>query len=92
MFENSVNIEGRSQVTIASAAASALLTPGVYDIWADADQAVHVKLADTSTEALTASSSNGYLIRANNTIPVRVQSEAYIGFAGTGALHIHQVG
>lgn len=90
MIENAVHIEGRSQNTIASSAASAKLEPGFYDVWGDPTNALYLKVA---ADATAPTSSNGYLLRADNTITIRVTKEnSVLSYSGTGALHYHQVG
>jgi hypothetical protein len=92
MYENAVNIQGRRQLTFTIAAKSFTnpLSPGVYDVWADAD--VYVKISKDKTDAETVSSSNGYLIRSGNTVPVQITDPSFIAAAGAGTnVYFHQV-
>lgn len=87
MFDNAINIQGRSQKSVAGGSESELLLPGVYDVWADAD--CYIKLDQKS--AMTVTSSNGYLLRAGNTLPVQVTSPSFIGVSAGATLKYHQV-
>jgi hypothetical protein len=87
MFENSVNIQGRAQGSVASAAQVKLL-PGVYDVWSTAD--VYIKVTKGDTTASDVTSGTGYLIRSGTTIPVQVVSEGNFGVTGATTFY-HQV-
>lgn len=89
MFENAINIQGRSQKSFtAGTAYSEKLEPGVYDVWAEAD--VYLKVSQTDTTPPT--DETGYLLRENNTVPVQITSPSYISAAGDGTVYFHQVG
>ena len=90
MIENAIDIQGGQQFSIASEAATAKLEPGFYDVWGDAVNALYIKLHQTDTTAPT--SSTGYLVRADNTVAIRVTKESILSFSGTGALRYHRVG
>lgn len=86
-----VDLEGRVAATLAVsavAAQTAVLDEGVYDIWCTVD--AYVKVATTANDVTTA---NGYLIRANNTVPVLVRTGSRIGAiaGGAGTLSYHMV-
>lgn len=94
MFENAVNLSGRAQRTFAVAAgvsANALL-PGVYDVWADGD--VYLRVRKTSSEAQAPNATQGYLLRAGQTVPVQITEESFLGAGGGTAVNVyfHQVG
>jgi hypothetical protein len=80
-----VDIEGDAQgqlATSTSGAHTAALTEGIYDIWATADSA-----SDVTT-------STGYLLRANQTIPFFVTQGNKIGAilaSGSDTLRYHRV-
>lgn len=72
-----------------TAAQSAALNEGVYDLWSTAD--TYIKVATTATDVTT---TTGYLIRANTTVPFYVPQGAKIGgilASGTGTLSGHGV-
>jgi len=71
-----------------SAAQTAALPPGVYDVWCGID--AYIKVNTTADDVTTA---NGYLLRANNTIPVVLGDGDKIGaIAGaSGTLSAHKV-
>lgn len=81
----------RTDVSLTTTAAqSAALDEGVYDIWTTADTYIRI-----ATDASGVTTANGYLLRANNTIPVFVRQNHKIGgilASGTGTLSIHEVG
>lgn len=89
---DAIDIEGLAQATLAvsaSEAATAALTEGIYDVWCDVD--VWLKVGTTVTGV---TSSNGYLLRANNTVPLFVRDQSKIGAiaGGNGTLRFHKVG
>lgn len=89
---DAISLSGFSQVTVSlstAAAQSAALTDGIYDVWCDVD--CYIKVAATANDVTT---STGYLLRANNTIPVIVPDQEKIGgivASGTGTLTYHRV-
>jgi len=88
-----VDLEGNARVNISTSstgAQSAALEEGIYDVWSDVD--CYLKVATTANDVTT---SNGYLLRANNTIPVFVRRNSKIGVilaSGTGTLSYHLIG
>jgi hypothetical protein len=88
MFENSVNIQNRSQKSFATGSQYAeRLEPGIYDVWADNDVYLKVHAEDASD----VTDATGYLLRAGNTVPIQIVSPAYLGADGTGDVYFHQV-
>lgn len=94
MFENAVNIQGRSQFTFNASTTgeqyAEKLLPGVYDVWAAAD--VYLKI--DQSDAADVTTTTGYLLRSGNTVPLQVSSPSYLGAAsasGTPAVFFHQV-
>ncbi len=88
-----VRLKGNSQAQLSvsgTAAQTSAITDGggMYDVWADID--VYVKVAPTANDVTT---STGYLIRANNTVPVLVGDGDRIGAiaSGSGTLRYHRV-
>lgn len=87
-----VSLRGHSRVDIAmttTAAQSAALTRGVYDVWCDVN--VFLKVDPTANNVTAA---NGYLLRANTTVPFYVNQDSKIGgilASGTGTLSYHAV-
>lgn len=87
-----IDIENDSQGQVATsttAAQSATLAEGVYDVWSASD--TYLKVAATADDVTT---STGYLLRANQTIPVWVSQGSRIGAvlsSGTGTLSYHRV-
>lgn len=71
-----------------TAAQTAALTNGVYDVWSTVD--TFLKVAETADDVTTA---NGYLIRANTTIPVFIPEGNKLGAiaGGTGTLSLHRI-
>lgn len=92
LVSDAVSLSGYSQGTVSLstvAAQSAALTGGVYDIWSDVD--CYIKIAATANDVTT---STGYLLRANNTIPIIVPDQEKLGgivASGTGTLTFHRV-
>lgn len=88
-----VHLAGESQdnfSTSTTAAQSAALAGGVYDVWAAED--TYIKVAATANDVTVAT---GYLIPANQIIPVYVPKDHKIGgilATGTGTLRFHRVG
>ncbi len=90
--QSPVFIEGRSQRTVTLSVAAAqtpVLSGGIYAVWSDVD--THIKVDEVADNVTIA---NGYLLRADETIFVAVESGRKIGgiAAGAGTLSIHQVG
>lgn len=89
---DAIIISGFSQATVAlstTAAQSAALDAGEYDVWSDVD--CYIKVAATANDVTT---STGYMLRANNTVPVIVPSQEKLGgivASGTGTLTYHRV-
>lgn len=92
LVSDAISLSGHSQGTVSlstTAAQSAALTGGVYDIWSDVD--CYIKVAATANGVTT---STGYLLRANNTIPILVSDQEKLGgivASGTGTLSYHRV-
>lgn len=75
--------------TSTTGAHSAALQEGVYDVWAGVD--TYIKVATSASDVTT---STGYLLRANQTIPVWVSDGNKLGgvlAAGTDTLRYHRV-
>lgn len=72
----------------AVAAQTAALTGGVYDVWSTVD--AYIRVAADASGVTTA---NGYLVRANNTVPVIVPNGYKIGAiaGGAGTMSHHKV-
>lgn len=91
-ISDAVALSGFSQTTVSlstSAAQSAALTAGIYDVWCDVD--CYIKVAATANDVTT---STGYLLRAGNTIPLIIPDQQKIGgivSSGTGTLTYHRV-
>ena len=94
MFENAVNLTGFAQrtFTVASGVSVNPLNPGVYDVWADGDVYLRVRKSQTDAQGTTAS--NGYLLRAGQTIPLQITEASWLGAGGGTAANVyfHQVG
>jgi hypothetical protein len=94
MFENSVNIQGNSAVSLSvsgtGAQTPARLSPGVYDVWCDVD--VFIKVNQVLASDVT--TANGYKIVAGNIVPVQITSDSFLGAiaGGAGTLKYHKVG
>ena len=82
------NAQGTSLATSGTAAQTAALDGGLYDVWCDVD--VYLKVATTANDVTT---STGYLLRANNTIALLIpQDLEKIGaIGGVGTLRYHKV-
>lgn len=89
-----IDLEGNSNGSPLSltttAAQTAALTAGVYDIWSDVD--CYIKIGTTANDVTT----SGYLLRANVTLPnVLIRKDRKIGgivASGTGTLGFHKIG
>lgn len=92
---DALHLSGAARVDVAvsaTPAATAALTGGLYDVWANID--CYLKVAATATDVTVAAGANaGYLLRANNTVQVAVPNDMTIGAVagGSGTLSIHQV-
>lgn len=82
------NSQAQLSVSGTASQTGVFASDGMYDVWADID--VYVKVAPTANDVTT---STGYLIRANNTVPVLVGDGDRIGAiaAGSGTLRYHKV-
>jgi hypothetical protein len=91
-ISDAAHLSGNSQVTVSlttTAAQSAALAAGIYDVWCDVD--CFIKVNATANDVTTA---NGYLLRANNTIPLIIPDQEKLGgivASGTGTLSYHKV-
>lgn len=61
---------------------------GVYDVWSEDD--IYIKLNAVTASDVT--SNTGYLVKAGNTVSIRVQSPMYLGAAGSTDIYFHKVG
>lgn len=92
LVSDAISLSGNAQGSVSlstTAAQSAALTGGVYDVWSDVD--CYIKVAATANDVTT---STGYLLRANNTIPIIVPDQEKLGgivASGTGTLSYHLV-
>ncbi len=93
IIDDSIDIENNAAGTLVLAAATAghtsPLAAGVYDVWCTTD--VFVKVGATADDV---TATNGYLIRQNNSVTVRIRPQSRIGglsVAG-GTLTYHKVG
>lgn len=79
----------QAQVSISGTADQTPELPeGIYDVWTDVD--CYIKVDEDASGVTT---SNGYLLRADNTIPIYVRSGHKIGVIGTsGTLSYHRIG
>lgn len=90
---DAIDIEGNARitqlVTSTSAAQTAALPEGIYDVWASVD--TYIKVDPTANDVTTAT---GYLLRANNTVSVIVRANSKIGAiaGGAGTLDAQRVG
>ena len=76
----------------AVAAQTAALTGGLYDVWSDVD--CYLRVAATAGDVTSAAGAKaGYLLRANNTIPLIVPDGQKIGAVagGAGTLYYHRI-
>jgi len=89
---NPVFLEGNSQQSFAissSAAQSAALHEGLYDVWSTID--CYIKVEETATDVTT---STGYILFAYNVVTLGIDESRKIGAittSGTGTLQIHKV-
>lgn len=92
LVTDSISLSGNSQGSVSTsttAAQSSALTGGVYDVWSSVD--TYIKVNATANDVTT---STGYLLRANNTVPVIVPDQEKLGgilSSGTGTLYYHRV-
>ena len=82
------NAQGTPLSVSGTAAQTAALNGGLYDIWCDVD--VYLKVATTANDVTT---STGYLLRANNTIALLLPNdlEKIGAIGGVGTLRYHKV-
>lgn len=87
-----IDIENDAQGQVSTStvgAQSAALAEGVYDVWATVDS--YIKVAASASDVTT---TTGYLLRANQTIPLWVSNGNKIGAvlaSGTDTLRYHRV-
>jgi len=90
---NLVDLEGYAQATLSSAtsaAQTAALIEGVYDVWCDQD--TYIKIGTTANDV---TSGTGYLLRQNNTITALIRQNSKLGAimsTATGTVVYHKVG
>lgn len=93
IFLNALDLEGNAAATLAlstSAAQTAALGEGAYEVWCDAD--CFLKVAPTANDVTT---SNGFLLKANTPRTLMVRGNSKIGgivSTGTPTLRYHRVG
>jgi hypothetical protein len=82
------NSQGQLSVSGTAAQTSAFTVPGMYDVWCDVD--VYLKIDTTANDVTT---SSGYLLRANNTVPFKIDDGDKLGAitASSGTLRFHKV-
>lgn len=86
-------LSGNSQVALSvsgsAAGTSAFTSGGLFDMWCDVD--VYLKVGSGTVTDVT--TSNGYLLRANTTVPFIVDENDKIGAisSGSGTLRFHKV-
>lgn len=91
-FSDAVQLSGNAQGTLSlstTAADTAALSGGIYDVWSDVD--CYIKVATVADDVTT---STGYLLRTGNTMPIIVPDQEVIGgivASGTGTLSYHKV-
>lgn len=89
------DIQGGAAVTLAlstSAAQTAALAEGIYDIWCTTAADMLIKVATTANDVTAA---NGYLVRSGTTFRCRIRTGSKIGAivgSGTPTLAYHKVG
>lgn len=89
-----VDIEGYAQGNVPLTGTGADdddLEEGLYDVWCDDN--VYIKVDPTDASDVT--TSTGYLVRAGNTMTVKVRSGSHLGgvlASGTGTLYYHKIG
>jgi hypothetical protein len=83
------NSQGALSVSAAAAETSAFTLRGLYDMWCDVD--VYLKVGSGTVTDVT--SGNGYLLRANTTVPFIIDENDKIGAitSGDGTLRYHKV-
>lgn len=85
------NSQGQLSVSGTGAQTSAFAgnTDGMYDLWSDVD--VWIKVSPGTASDVT--TGTGYLIRANTTVPVKIDDGDKIGAiaGGAGTLRFHKV-
>ena len=83
------NSQGALSVSAAAAETSAFTAGGLYDMWCDVD--VYLKVGSGTVTDVT--SGNGYLLRANTTVPFIIDENDKIGAIAGGArtLRYHKV-
>ena len=91
LASSAIVLQGGSRIDLAvsaAAAQTAALSGGIYDVWCDV--AAFIKVNPVANNVTVA---NGYLLRANNTIPVVVGDGDRIGAiaGGAGTLSAHKV-
>lgn len=90
-----IDIQGEVQVSTAfstTATATVGFEEGVFDIWADQDCYIEV-IASGASAAVT--SSTGYLLRANNTVPLAIRRNSMMGVVrstASGTLYAFKTG
>ena len=88
-----IDIKGFTRTDLAYATAatqSAVIGEGFFDVWADS--ACYIEVSATTTGLTTG---NGYLLRANNTISVRMRlgdKLAAMMVTASGTLSWHKIG
>lgn len=83
------NSQGALSISSSAAETAAFTTRGLYDMWCDVD--VYLKFGSGTVTDVT--SGNGYLLRANTTIPFILDENEKIGAiaGGAGTLRYHKV-
>lgn len=91
---DSLDLENGAATTLAlstSAAQTAALSEGIYDVWCTTAADMFISVGPTATGVTTA---NGYLVRSGTTARVRVREGSKIGAivaSGTPTLAYHKV-
>jgi hypothetical protein len=82
------NSQGQLSVSGTAAQTSAFTVAGMYDVWCDVD--VYLKVATTANDVTT---STGYLLRVNTTVPFKIDDGDKLGAisASSGTLRFHKV-
>lgn len=81
------NVRGTDLTITGTANQTPALIEGIYDVLCTVD--AYIKVAP---DASTVTTSNGYLVKANNMIPVYVRANSKIGVIGTsGSMLFHKV-
>lgn len=84
--QSAIVIEGRQAFTVGAASQSNALEAGSYDVWGAAD--AYIRVGGTDAENVT--SSDGYLVRAGQTITVRVGRNG-LRIGSTAEISVHRV-